>query len=315
MAGGCVSINILNRYTGAVLYASATATTEIAVAVSEALKSGADLRSANLRSADLSGANLYGASLSSADLRSANLYGADLRSADLSSADLYGASLYGASLSSADLRSANLYGADLRSADLSSADLYGANLYGADLRSADLYGADLSSADLYGANLYGANLRSADLRSANLYGADLYGANLYGANLRSAKGVSAYSSTPLMMLMDQPGKIRAYKLVTADGFGPFNGGLKYEVGQSVSVDDANTDAGEHCAAGVNVATLDWCIKEWRNGYRILVVEFSTSDIAAIPLATDGKFRLHRCDVVGEKDLAQVGLLKSEEVSA
>jgi hypothetical protein len=260
MAGGCVSINILNRYTGAVLYASATATTEIAVAVSEALKSGADLRSANLRCADLSGANLYGASLSSADLRSANLYGADLRSADLSSADLYGA-----------------------------------NLYGADLRSADLYGADL--------------------RSANLYGADLYGANLYGANLRSAKGVSAYSSTPLMMLMDQPGKIRAYKLVTADGFGPFNGGLKYEVGQSVSVDDANTDAGEHCAAGVNVATLDWCIKEWRNGYRILVVEFSTSDIAAIPLATDGKFRLHRCDVVGEKDLAQVGLLKSEEVSA
>ena len=44
----------------------------------EAVKSGA-----NLRSADLGGANLYGANLRSADLRSADLYGADLRSADL----------------------------------------------------------------------------------------------------------------------------------------------------------------------------------------------------------------------------------------
>ena len=54
----------------------------------EAIKQGADLRSADLRSA-----NLYGA-----DLRSANLYGANLRSADLRSADLR----------SANLRSANL---------------------------------------------------------------------------------------------------------------------------------------------------------------------------------------------------------------
>jgi hypothetical protein len=51
---------------------------------------------------------------------------------------------------------------------LRGADLYGADLYGADLRRADLYGADLRRADLYGANLRGANLRRADLRGANL---------------------------------------------------------------------------------------------------------------------------------------------------
>ena len=57
-------IEILHRYTKAVLYSSATAET-IAQAVVEARQSGA-----NLSRADLSGANLYGA-----DLSGANLYG------------------------------------------------------------------------------------------------------------------------------------------------------------------------------------------------------------------------------------------------
>ena len=48
-----------------------------------------------------------------------------------------------------------------------------AKLYGADLRGANLRGADLRGADLYGADLRGADLRGADLRGANLRGADL----------------------------------------------------------------------------------------------------------------------------------------------
>ncbi len=89
--------------------------------------------------------------------------------------------------------------------------------------------------------------------------------------------------------------------VTADGVGPFNGGIVYRVGESVSA-KANTDATEHCGAGINVATLDWCLANYVNGYRILVVEFTAADIATIPTATDGKFRLHRCTVVAEKDI-------------
>ena len=54
----------------------------------EAVKSSADLRSANLEGADLEGANLYGANLEGADLRSANLEGADLYGANLRSANL-----------------------------------------------------------------------------------------------------------------------------------------------------------------------------------------------------------------------------------
>ena len=40
----------------------------------------------------------------------------------------------------------------------------------------------------------------------------------------------------------------------------------------------------------------------REGFRILIVEFTAKDIAAIPTGTDGKFRLHRCKVVAEKQV-------------
>jgi hypothetical protein len=216
---------------------------------------------------------------------------ADLRSADLSSANL----------SSANLSSANLSSADLSSADLSSADLRYANLSSADLRSANLRYADLRYADPRYADLRHANLRSADLRYANL---------------RSAVGINEYLCTPLLMLLDQPGKIRAYKLIKAEGEGPYNGGINYLEGKTFEA-KANMDVTEQCGAGINLATLDWCMKEWRGGYRILIMEFTakckdgTPNIC-IPTATDGKFRVHECKRVGEKDLVEIGLIKKEE---
>ena len=55
-------MDILHRYTGAVLYSSATAQT-IAEAVVEAVRNGANLVRANLYRANLEGANLEGANL------------------------------------------------------------------------------------------------------------------------------------------------------------------------------------------------------------------------------------------------------------
>ena len=86
---------------------------------------------------------------------------------------LRGANLRHANLLGADLRHANLLGADLRYAELCGADLRGADLCGADLFCADLRGADLCGACLCDANLYGANLLGADLRYAELCGANL----------------------------------------------------------------------------------------------------------------------------------------------
>ena len=196
-------------------------------------------------------------------------------------------------------------GADLGGADLRDANLRDANLRDANLRGADLGGADLRGANLRGANLRGADLRGADLRGADLGGADLGGADLGGADLRGAEGIAPERVQPLLMLLDQPGPMRAYKLVDAEYRSPIQDSkkLKYAVGESVEVTDANTDPNELCAAGINVATLDWCLKEWKSGWRVLVLGFTAQDIACIPTASDGKFRLFRCTVVGEKDIS------------
>ena len=160
-----------------------------------------------------------------------------------------------------------------------------------------------------GANLSGANLIGADLRNADLIGADLRGANLRGAN-----GITPERVSPLHLYRYQlPGaELVAFKLVNANSEGPFNGGVVYRPGELVSVGNANTDPLQGCAAGINVATLDWCLREWRETYRILRVAFTTADIAAIPVATDGKLRLHRCRVVDEMDLVALGIASAAQ---
>ena len=108
--------------------------------------------------------------------------------------------------------------------------------------------------------------------------------------------------TPLLLLHDQPGSIVAYKLVNGSGEGPYNGGIKYEVGKVARVNkkDACTDVNTRCGSGISLATLDWCMANWQEGYRILMAEFTAKDIAAIPTATDGKFRVFRCEITGER---------------
>jgi hypothetical protein len=90
--------------------------------------------------------------------------------------------------------------------------------------------------------------------------------------------------------------------------------LTYGIGDVVGVDNADTDDTQLCGAGINVATLDWCMREWIKRWHILIVEFEASDIACIPIATDGKIRLHKCKVIGEKDLAELGLIIPEEAT-
>jgi uncharacterized protein YjbI with pentapeptide repeats len=298
-----MTVTIRDWRTDAVLWEGEAASTKDAL--HKATASGAYLTRADLSGANLTRAYLSGADLTRADLTRANLSGAYLTRAYLSGADLSGAYLSGADLSGADLSGAYLSGAYLSGAYLTRANLSRANLSGAYLTRADLSGAVLSGAYLTRANLSGADLTRADLS----------GANLSGANQSGANGIEPARCTPLLMLLDQPGPIRAYKLVTASGEGPFNGGLVYRVGESVEVADASTDVTEACATGVHVATLDWCLREWSPGYRILLVEFTAADIAAIPTATDGKFRLFRCRAVEELDLAARGLLPATEAVA
>jgi hypothetical protein len=183
----------------------------------------------------------------------------------------------------------------------------GVNLFEANLYGANLYGANLSGANLSWVNLSGANLSWVNLSGAGLYGANLYGANLYGANLSGARGVNKNLCTPLTILLDQPGKIRAYKLVTQEGYGPYYQEINYLKGKTFSVEKYD-ESDNPCGSGISLATLDWCMREWNAGYRILVMEFTAGDIVSIPFATDGKFRVKKCKRVGEKDLKEIGLV-------
>ena len=186
-----------------------------------------------------------------------------------------------------------------------------ANLSGADLSWSYLSGAYLSRADLSRADLSGADLSWANLSKANLSKANLSRTYLSGANLSEARGIPK-DFTSLRILLDQPGKIRAYKLVNQEDVGPFSGGIKYEIGKEYKV-EADTDETLDCAKGINLADLPWCLKEWKPGYKILIAEFEAKDIAAIPIGTDGKFRVHRCKIVGEKkiDPVSLGLVKQD----
>jgi len=56
------------------------------------------------------------------------------------------------------------------------------------------------------------------------------------------------------------------------------------------------------------------LREWYVGRRILVAEFTATDIAAIPVGSDGKFRVFRCRIVAEKTLAELGLEPKAEAA-
>lgn len=243
-----------------------------------------------------------GADLSGVNLRCVNLRGVNLVRAKLHGANLHGTDMYRARVGEADLSEA-----DLSWADLSKTDMHGANLRGTDLHGTNMHGANLSEADLSNADLSWADLSRTDLSGAKLHGTRLYGTNLSEADLSEVEGVKPEWVTPLLLLHDQPGPIRLYKLVTADGSGPFSKGVQYEIGGQYCVENADCDVNHDCGAGINLATLDWCLSKWRPGYRILVAEFTAADIAVVPTATNGKIRVHACRIVGEKDLATLGL--------
>jgi len=185
---------------------------------------------------------------------------------------------------------ASLYAAGLREAVLAGAKLSRAKLAGADLRGADLLGADLRGADL----------READLRGAELLRADLRGSNIEDAYCFRAVGAPGAYVNPLSRLLTQQGPLTAYKVVTRERKGVyFPCELIYADGAEISVPDADINPQRDCAEGINVATWGWCQRE-KSGREIIIrVEFFAADIAAIPEETNGKFRLHRCKVIGE----------------
>ena len=229
--------------------------------------SAADLSDADLSDADLSDADLHGADLHGANLRCADLSDADLSAADLRCADLRSADLRSADLSAADLRCADLRSADLRSADLSAADLHGANLRSADLSDADLSDADLSAADLRGANLRDANLSELTVaqtsilpdegdiigwkKAITLDGAPIIVKLLIPADAQrsNATGRKCRASTARVLdLQDKQGNSLP---PDTTAYSSFDLDFTYQKGETVHVENFDTNRWEECATGIH----------------------------------------------------------------
>jgi len=113
------------------------------------------------------------------------------------------------------------------------------------------------------------------------------------------------------LLKDHVGTVRAYKATKKDGTGTQYPSITYEVGKDYEEKKAVTDEGLDCAAGINLADLEWVKKERpKDGGRIFAVEFEApDDLAAVPTRSDGKFRAFRCKVVEELEIDDRGDVK------
>ncbi len=149
----------------------------------------------------------------------------------------------------------------------------------------------------------------ADLQGADLQGADLQGADLQGAYLQGADGINKYLTTPMYMLFEQSDPVRAYKIVNSENTGIYNAGIIYEIGRQVEVDEWNSSETEPCGSGINLASLDWCLREYQEGYKVLVCEFKKEDIVCVPIGSDGKFRVKACTPIKELNLTEYGIKK------
>ena len=229
----------------------------------------------------------------------ANLQGANLWDANLWDANLWDANLQGANLWDANLQGANLQGADLQGANLWGANLWDANLQGANLQGANLQDANLQGANLQDANLWDANLQGANLQDADLQGANLWDANLWDANLQGANSLTKIHQSNLAILKQQKGKLIAFKYLKGST-SPYQN-QEYKIGETYESDEYSGDERVLCAKGLNVATLDWCLRDTNCDLTkaYIEVEFDAKDIVAIPYNSDGKFRVKKLTVIRE----------------
>lgn len=187
-------------------------------------------------------------------------------------------------LSKENLRSAYIRKANLINSDLSNADLRWSSLEYTNLKYANLTGADLSYADLRGANLYGANLSNARFTRADFTQACLNKAKLDGAidleeaiplacpdtgrfigwKIASGKLVKLEITDDALRSSAASRKCRCNKAKIVGIYeldrskserssiaSNFDKTFIYKVGETVSVDNFDTNRFNECAPGIH----------------------------------------------------------------
>ena len=82
---------------------------------------------------------------------------------------------------------------------------------------------------------------------------------------------------------------------------------EYKIGETYESENYSDDERVLCAEGLNVATLDWCLRDTNCDLTktYIEVEFDANDIVAIPYNTNGKFRVKKFGVIREIPKAEL----------
>ena len=157
----------------------------------------------------------------------------------------------------ADLRGADLWGADLRGANLCNADLRGANLCNADLRGADLRGADLRGAkNIKDVNW---NVMTSCFALACPEAGSFIGwkkANDFIVKLRITEDALRSSATTRKCRCSKA-EVLAIETIEGDKAevnevsSNYDSSFKYRIGETVEVDDFDTDRWNECSSGIH----------------------------------------------------------------
>ena len=152
--------------------------------------------------------------------------------------------------------------ADLSAANLRCADLHGANLRSADLSAANLRGADLSAANLHGANLSELTVAQTSIlpdegdiigwkKAITLDGAPIIVKLLIPADAQrsNATGRKCRASTARVLdLQDKQGNSLPPDTTAYSSYDP---DFTYQKGETVHVEDFDTNRWEECAPGIH----------------------------------------------------------------
>ena len=145
-----------------------------------------------------------------------------------------------------------------------------------------------------------ADLSRADLSGANLSEADLSGANLFGADLSEANGFFDGLTWAANAFETTVDGVVVYKVQSSNPMYSPPKDWKYIPGEVLTaiVNPLPTVA---CACGVNVATLEWCLKNYKDqkGCKLwkCLIRWPWLIETVVPYNTDGKIRCSRVELL------------------
>jgi uncharacterized protein YjbI with pentapeptide repeats len=179
---------------------------------------GSALGSCKLLGSTLTGVTAPGIELSDSDLSGSRLIKSDFSSGPLNRSTAHKATFDGSDLSGSNWSFMDLTGSTFISCDMRGIILSRCILSDCDFTDANLEGAVLTDCimlktKLCGARLLGAMLGGSLCDQTDLTGAHQVGCRIWGAVLKNAIGVDLELSTPMEILLHQPGKLRAFLAV------------------------------------------------------------------------------------------------------